>query len=163
MPIVLRVNRRALVYSRSLVQRFTLGKIKGEVAPLNILQQVVQCIHPLPFDTSTAGLRQHLKPTTSTMSAPSSSLILSTTTLSSITLLLPRYLDLYHWCVVVTSQCRPILFYERDSSNLSILQRSLWSFQFKRVPQFFFNPNCICPQCLDQRVPVRQHASSCCW
>ena len=54
----------------SSVQSLTLGKIKIEGALLNILQQAVQCIHPLPFDTSMAGLRQHLKPTTSTMSTP---------------------------------------------------------------------------------------------
>ena len=67
------MNRRALVCSHSLVQSLTLGKIKMDGALLNILQQAkeaVQCIHPLPFDTSTAGLRQHLKPTTSTMSTP---------------------------------------------------------------------------------------------
>ena len=81
----------------SSVQSLTLGKIKIEGALLNILQQAVQCIPPLPFDTSMAGLRQTtLEAYNLNNEHPSSSLMLSTTSLSSIALLLPRYLDLYH-------------------------------------------------------------------
>ena len=100
LPLSQDLPRHALVCSHSLVRSLTLGKIKMEGALLKILQQAkeaVQCIHPLPFDTSTAGLIQTtLEAYNLNNEHPSSSLMLSTTSLSSITLLLPRYLDLYH-------------------------------------------------------------------
>ena len=151
------MNRSTLVCSHSLVQSLTLGKIKIEGALMNILQQAVQCIHPLPFNTSTAGFEAY----NLNNEHPSSSLMLSTTSLSSITLLLPqlpRSLPLMCGGHVITP-ANPFLI----AGFINIAKIPLALSIPKGSSVFFFNPNCICPQCLDQKVPVRQQASSCCW
>ena len=72
LPLSQDLPRHALVCSHSLVQSLTLGKIKMEGVLLNNEAYNLNNEHPSSF------------------------LMLSTTALSSITLLLPRYLDLYH-------------------------------------------------------------------